>query len=93
MNQPIQIKQMSLSEASKQFNIPIRQLRNAVDKKLLKHFIHGKQTRTTNVAVMKYLEKLLDGLDIAPERPNYDINKFKEIDRPVFDMKEKLKNL
>ncbi|MFY8162456.1 MAG: hypothetical protein ACOVNU_14070 [Candidatus Kapaibacteriota bacterium] len=94
MTEPIKIKQISLYEASKEFNIPLRQLKNAVTTKLLKHYKVGQQTRTTNIAVMQFLNKLTDGMDLAPERQNYDMErKLKEIDRPNANMKEKIKNL
>jgi hypothetical protein len=94
MNEQIKIKQMSLNEAGEEFNIPIRQLRDAVKKKLLKHYKVGSQTRTTNLAVMQFLNKLTDGMDLAPQRQNFDMErKIKEIDRPNANMKEKIKNL
>jgi len=92
MNEQIKLKQMSLNEAGEEFNIPIRQLRDAVKKKLLKHFKVGTQIRTTNLAVMQFLNKLTDGMDLAPERQNFDINKYKEIDRPAANMRERVKN-
>jgi hypothetical protein len=94
MTEPIKPRQISVYEASKEFNIPLRQLKDAVKKKLLKHFKVGTQVRTTNIAVIQYLNKLTDGMDLAPERPNFDMEKkIKEIDRPFVDMKEKIKNL
>lgn len=94
MTEPIKIKQLSLNEASKEFNIPLRQLRDAVQKKLLKHYKVGHQTRTTNIAIIQFLNKLTDGMDLAPERPNFDMErKIKEMDRPNANMKERIKNL
>jgi hypothetical protein len=93
MNEQIKIKQMSLNEAGEEFNIPIRQLRDAVKKKLLKHYKVGSQTRTTNLAVMQFLNKLTDGMDLAPNRQNFDMErKIKEIDRPAANMREKMKH-
>lgn len=94
MTEPIKIKQLSLYQASKEFNIPLRQLNNAVKTKLLKHYKVGHQTRTTNIAVIQFLTKLTDGMDLAPERQNYDMErKLKEIDRPNANMKERIKSL
>lgn len=94
MTEPIKIKQLSLYEASKEFNIPLRQLKNAVKTKLLKHYKVGQQIRTTNIAVIQFLNKLTDGMDLAPERPNFDMErKIKEMDRPNANMAERIKNL